>query len=107
MLVMPGTDVPARRPLVFVVWMGEAEFAAALALAAELRGAGIAVQIDYGARRAKAQFKAADAAGASACVIVGADELARGVYSVKSLATGEQFEVPAAELAARVSGLAG
>ncbi|MBM3323300.1 histidine--tRNA ligase [candidate division WOR-3 bacterium] len=98
-LALREPETLPRRALVFVVWLGATEFSAALKVADDLRAAGIAAQIDYSGRRAKLQFKAADAAGACACVIVGPDELARGVCSVKNLASGEQTEVPSDLLA--------
>ncbi len=99
LLALPGPVSSPRRALVFVVWLSAAELPAARKVADELRTAGIAAQIDYGGHRAKAQFRAADAAGAVACVIVGPDELAKGVYSVKDLTTGSQTEVTPDQLA--------
>jgi len=94
MLAMPAPVPVARRNLAFVVWLTEAERDAAQDLADRLRADGVAAQIDYDARKVKGQFKAADAAQAACCVIIGPDELAKGVYSLKDLATGEQREVP-------------
>jgi len=67
-----------------------------------LRADGIAAQVDYDARKVKGQFKSADAAQACCCVIIGPDELAKGVYSLKDLATGEQREVPSSAISAEV-----
>jgi histidyl-tRNA synthetase len=93
LLAAPAVAAPERRNLVFVVWLTEAELEAAEDLADRLRSAGVAAQIDYDSRRLKGQFKSADAARAAACVIVGPDELKKGVLSLKDLATGEQREV--------------
>ncbi len=99
MLAMPGTPEPARRRLAFVVWFSAAELDHAVKLADRLRAGGIPCRIDFDAlgveKKFKHQVKAADAQGAGCCVIVGPDELARGVYSVKDLGSGEQTEVPA------------
>jgi len=94
MLAMPDPGKPARRRLAFVVWMTEAERAAAWDLVDRLRAEGIPTLMDYDADRPKRQFKSADAAGAACCVIIGPDELAHGMYSVKDLASGEQSRVP-------------
>jgi histidyl-tRNA synthetase len=51
------------------------------------------------ARSPKKQLKLAADAGASYAVIIGEDELARGVVTVKELATGEQAEISRSELA--------
>jgi histidyl-tRNA synthetase len=93
MLAAPAASQPARRHIAFVVWLSEAELEAARGVADRLRADGVPAQIDYGASKVKGQFRSADAARAACCVIVGPDELARGVYSLKDLATGEQREV--------------
>jgi len=99
MLAMPEETQPARRKLVFVVWLSEAELVAAEKLAVLLRAGGIPARIDYDARKVKGQFRSADAAQAAGCVVIGPDELARGVYSLKDMVTGEQQEVPADTIA--------
>ena len=101
-LAAPVTPAPARRHLAFVVWLTEAEKGPAQDLAERLRADGIAAQVDYDARKVKGQFKSADAAQACCCVIIGPDELAKGVYSLKDLATGEQREVPSSAISAEV-----
>jgi histidyl-tRNA synthetase len=95
LLAMPEPAGPARRHLAFVVFMTPAEFDAARDLVDRLRADRVAAQMDYDAKKPSKQFRAADASGACCCVIIGPDELARGVYSLKDLATGEQTEVPA------------
>jgi histidyl-tRNA synthetase len=110
MLALPRPE-PARRPLVFVIWFSIAELPPAQALARELRLAGLAAQLDLDAaepavdKKFKHQLRAADAAAASHCLIVGPDELARGVYSLKDLTSGDQTEVPAGEVVARLRSL--
>ncbi|OYD15629.1 histidine--tRNA ligase [candidate division WOR-3 bacterium JGI_Cruoil_03_51_56] len=104
MLAM-GEKEQARRRLAFVVWMGDAELDEAQKVLARLRAQGIPAQMDYDAHRMKHQFKSADAAGASCCVIIGADELAKGVYSLKDLTTGRQIQVPVSELIGTVQKL--
>jgi histidyl-tRNA synthetase len=93
MLAAPVALVPARRHSAFVVWLTEAERDAAQDLADRLRTEGVAARVDYDARKVKGQFKSADAAQAACCIIIGPDELAKGVYSLKDLATGDQREV--------------
>ena len=93
-MAMPVEEAAQRRRLAFVIWLSEAELGPAVELLEKLRVQGIPAQADFDARKPKQQFKAADAAGAACCVIIGADELARGLYSLKDLTTGEQFEIP-------------
>jgi len=73
--------------------------AAALALARELRRAGLRVELGDGSFRLKKSFETADKS-ARAIVILGEDELQSGILTVKTFSTGIQAKVPRAELAA-------
>lgn len=53
----------------------------------------------------KAQFKAADRAGARVALVLGPDEVERGVVTLKDLASGEQHAVPRTEVVAAVRAL--
>ncbi len=75
--------------------------AAALALARELRRAGLRVELGDGSFRLKKSFEIADKL-ARKIVILGEDEAASGILTVKDFATGEQTKVPA-ELDAQAS----
>lgn len=100
-----GGPGAASRPDAFLVdAVGGTE---ALRTAASLRDAGLAVDRAYGGRSVKAQWKAADRSGARFGVMLGRDEAARGAVAVKDLATGEQVEVPGAELAGWLTGRRG
>jgi histidyl-tRNA synthetase len=83
----------------FVAPLGEALNAPALALARELRRAGLAIELGDGSFRLKKSFESADKT-ARAIVILGEDELKSGILTVKTFATGVQTKVPRAELAA-------
>jgi histidyl-tRNA synthetase len=72
--------------------------AAALALARELRRAGLSIELGDGSFRLKKSFEAADKT-ARRIVILGEDELASGILTVKTFSTGVQTKVPRAELA--------
>jgi histidyl-tRNA synthetase len=75
--------------------------AAALALARELRRAGLSVEVGDGIFRPKKSFEAADKI-ARHIVVLGENELASGTATVKTFATGEQAKVGRTELAARL-----
>jgi histidyl-tRNA synthetase len=51
----------------------------------------------------KRRMERANRMGARAVVLLGAEELARGVAAVKDLASGTQVEVPLADLARHLS----
>jgi histidyl-tRNA synthetase len=76
--------------------------AAGLALARELRRAGLSVELGDGSFRLKKSFEAADRT-ARRIVILGEDELQSGILTVKDFATGAQTKVPRAELAAHLA----
>ena len=67
---------------------------AALTISARLREAGQRVERAYGARSMKSQMKSANKSGASVAVIIGDDELARGIATVRPMNGGEQSEIP-------------
>ncbi len=92
--------LPHRRPKVdaYIAPLGENLNAAALALARELRRAGLSIELGDGSFRLKKSFEAADKT-ARRIVILGEDELQSGILTVKDFATGIQTKVPRAELA--------
>jgi histidyl-tRNA synthetase len=77
---------------VALVPLGEAAERKALALAHELRRRGIAVELDYKGN-VKRRLQRANKANARAAVILGDNEIAKGVAAVKDLDKGEQTEV--------------
>ncbi|MCX7555477.1 histidine--tRNA ligase [Xanthomonadaceae bacterium JHOS43] len=83
---------------VLVSQMDEARLPAYLAIASELRAAGLNTEVQLEPRRLARQMQYADRAGIRFVVIVGEDEEARGVVSVKDLRRGEQFEIARADL---------
>lgn len=89
---------------VFVVGVGDAGRARALGLARELREAGVAADTAFGDRPLKAQLKMADRTGATYAAIVGERELETGAVTLRRLADGDQEDVAADALAARLGG---
>ena len=81
-----------------VVPMGPEAEARATGIVADLRRAGVAVEMAYKGKM-KARMAKADALGARFAIIIGDDELAKGVAAVKTLGIGTQAEVAFADLA--------
>ncbi len=81
----------------FIAPMGVAQNAAALALAQELRRAGLAIELGDGSFRLKKSFETADKL-ARRIVLLGEDEAQSGVLTVKDFNAGEQTKVPRTEL---------
>ncbi len=83
---------------VFVVILTPGE--AGERLLSELRSGGIRALSDPDRRSAKSQFRQADKSGAPFAVTLGEDEITRKIVRAKRLKTGEETEVPLAELPA-------
>ena len=94
LIAAPSLPVPD----VALVPIGEDAEAAAMSIAAELRGAGLACEMAYRGNMKKRMQKAA-ASGARHAVILGENELARGEAAVKEMASGEQRHVALGALA--------
>jgi len=105
LLVQTG-QVPAPAPAdVYVVVSGSRATAAGTGLVERLRDElpGRRFDLNLGGGNFKAQFRRADRSGAALAVILGDDELARGVAAVKPLRReAGQSECPLPELAAAI-----
>lgn len=95
-MVMSLPDAEAARvraadaPDVFIVYLGEAARQHSFQVASALRRAGIAVLLEFEDRKMKKAMAQANKAGARYALIIGDDEVAKGVYGLKNLVTGEQ-----------------
>jgi histidyl-tRNA synthetase len=86
---------------VFLAPMGEAAEQHAGALAAELRSQGFSVERSAD-RKLKRALEVANKTGARYALIVGDDEITSGQYTLKNMASGVQFKVSRADLAAHI-----
>lgn len=75
----------------------------ALRLAAQLREVGLRAERAYGAKSMKSQMKTANKSRAVVAVIIGEDELARGVATVRPMDGGDQSEYPLDAVVATVA----
>jgi histidyl-tRNA synthetase len=94
-LLLPEAP-PAPRPIA-VVPIGEVAEAEAMVLARDLRRAGHLVELAFKGRPGQ-RLKRADRLGARLALSLGEEELARGIVRLRDLDTGEEREVPRAEL---------
>lgn len=92
--------VLGSKPVTLVPLGPEAELKA-IQLAEELRSEGFKIELGYSGNLAK-RMKRADKIGSSHAVILGSDELAKGIATIKFLSTGLQEEVRLTDLAARL-----
>jgi histidyl-tRNA synthetase len=96
-----------RRPVALVP-LGEQGEALALTMAETLRDAGLSVDLGYSGNLSR-RMRRANRVNARAAVLIGDDEVARNVVTVRDLDSGEQAEVPIAsslpELVAKLKAL--
>jgi histidyl-tRNA synthetase len=97
-----GRPAPERRPVVFFVSADATGAKEALRLAAELRKADVACELDPRGGKMKAQFKQAERVGARYAVVLGGNEVASGQAKLKDMQSREETPVALAELARRV-----
>ncbi|HYB66353.1 MAG TPA: histidine--tRNA ligase [Steroidobacteraceae bacterium] len=105
LLVAAGGTPAAAHPDVYVVVSGERAAAQALTIVERLRSERprLRFELNLGGGNFKAQFRRADKSGAPLALIIGDDELARGVLGVKPLRVESgQSECPIDALAAGV-----
>ncbi len=91
-------EQPAEQVQAFVAPLGPGMNPQALKLARELRRSGISADLGDESFRLKKSFELAEKAGARYIVIVGENEVAADQFAVKNLASGEQLNVPRAQL---------
>jgi histidyl-tRNA synthetase len=101
-MLIPEPTAP-KRPIALVP-VGEAGEQAALQLSEELRSAGFPVDLGYSGNLGR-RMRRANKISARAAVLIGEEELARGVVALRDLDSGEQSEVPIGELHTRLAAL--
>jgi histidyl-tRNA synthetase len=101
-LAMLITESPAAPRPIALVPVGLAGEATALTLAAELRRAGFTIDLGYRGNMSK-RMKQANKANARAALLIGDDELAKGVVTLRNLDSGVQETVERSRLAERLA----
>jgi len=101
LLAEAGLTPPAPRP-VAVVPVGEAAEGPALDLLQALRRAGVVAEIAYKGNL-KRRMERANRIGARAAVILGEDELAKGIAQLRDLDAGTQESVAIGEIVRRLA----
>jgi histidyl-tRNA synthetase len=91
-----GEAPPARRPVALVPLGDDAE-ARSLPLAEALRASGLRVDVGYSGNLGR-RMKRANRLNASVAVLIGDDELAKEVATVRDMDGGDQAEVPLTQL---------
>jgi histidyl-tRNA synthetase len=110
LLEKQGLGAPRDRPHAYLVLVGERTEFQGFKLAEQLRDAwpDLKLQINLGGGSFKSQFKRADKSGAQFAVILGDDEVVRGVVALKALRQDlAQEECPVAQISERLGTLLG
>ena len=103
---MLNPALPTAPADVLILPMTE-DLSPAIALATELRSAGIRTQLHCEEKKFKAKMNYADKLGIPYVIFLGEDEIAAGVVACKDMSSGEQTKLSAAETIARIqAGLA-
>jgi histidyl-tRNA synthetase len=108
LLQQSGTAIERKMSDLYVIASGERATRAGLALAESLRDQlpGIGIEMNQGGGNFKAQFRRADRSGARLALVLGDNELERGVAALKPLRQeAGQGEYPLGELATRIPAL--
>ena len=95
---------PSTSPDVFIVCASPEAFDGTLQLAREVRQAGISAVMDLDGKSMKAQLRQADKSGAARALLLGPDEVAKGVVQVRDLKGSQQIEVSRMELIRHLKG---
>ena len=103
---MLNPELPTAPADVLILPMTE-DLSPAIALATQLRQAGIRTQLHCEEKKFKAKMNYADKLGIPYVIFLGEDEIAAGVVACKDMSSGEQTKLSAAETIARIqAGLA-
>ena len=83
---------------VYVAWMGQTSYPAAVSIARKLRAAGLSVELPPEEMKFKKSLGLADKLGARYALIIGEDEVASRTFTLKRLADGDQKKLAEGEL---------
>ncbi len=94
--------VRRQYPPVFIVYLGDEAMQAAFSLLNRLHREGISSVMDYSGGSLRSQMRKADKLKSARVIIIGGDELEKGVVVLRDMEAKTQEEIPAAEIIARL-----
>jgi len=83
---------------IYIAWMGEKAYATAIRAAKDLRKAGFSVELPPVEQKFGKALGQADKLGAKYALILGDNEVSEGLWTLKTLSTGEQAKFPEPDL---------
>jgi histidyl-tRNA synthetase len=98
----PPKDV-IQPKLISIIYFSEKELSYAKELASELRQAEISVYINYDLKKLRTQLSYADTLKAQFAIIIGEDEIAKGVLTLRDMESGEQQNIPRNEIVKKLA----
>jgi histidyl-tRNA synthetase len=104
-LVSEPSKTIIQPKLIAITYLSEKELANAKELAAELRKAEILVYLNYELKKLRTQMSYADVLKVSHAIIIGEDEIAKGVLTLRNMASGEQQTIPRSEIIKKLADL--
>ncbi|HLB24727.1 MAG TPA: histidine--tRNA ligase [Nitrospirota bacterium] len=104
LLMLPEDGSSIEPPKIFIAALGDEAGRLAQKLTDNLRRDGIPAERDYSGASLKSQMKKADRSGARHVLIIGGDELAKGVAILRDMATKEQAELPMEDIVNKIKG---
>jgi len=95
----PNSPLAAgHSPLVYIAWMGEHAYAAAIRAAKDLRNAGFSIELPPTEQKFGKALERASKLGSRYALILGDNEVAEGSWTLKTLADGSQQKFTEPEL---------
>ena len=97
-MMLIGDNYPKDVPDVYIAWLGDDTIETAMKIADSLRKENVKVYVDYSSKGMKSHMKKADKLETRYCIILGEDELNKGIVLLKDFSTREQKEVKIEEI---------
>ncbi|HHT9124795.1 MAG TPA: histidine--tRNA ligase [Candidatus Brocadiia bacterium] len=85
-------------PMVYIVSIGDETKTRCFSLLNKLRASGISADLDYEGRSPKAQMRTANKLNTKYVLVIGPDELSKGIVKIKDMQTGEERLVEQADI---------
>jgi histidyl-tRNA synthetase len=104
LLVLTQKPRPVNKQLIYIITLGENADKQGVRLLNKLRADNFFADMDYSRRSLKAAMRQANDLAARYCIIIGDDELAKGVVSLRDMASSEQIELRHEELVGELGG---
>lgn len=86
----PFTSLDAPKPDIYVVSIGNESRKESFCIINKIRAAGLSADMDYEARSPKAQMRTANKLGVNRVIMIGPDEINKGVVKLKDMRTGNE-----------------